>query len=1390
MKKFYLLLVACFSCYLLNAGTITVSVSSLTVTGYNQGFGPTTAVTFTVSATGLTNNLLLTLPSSPHFQLSTDNATWAAGISLPQTGGNVGPITIYVRFIAGYNAGNYGPETLTAQSSGSGTTSQTVALSGTIYQPNNDCSGAIALTVNSASGCTTSTTGNTQYTTQSTAATCGGTADDDVWYSFVATSTSHIVTVNSTSSPAIATPILQVYSGSCASLTSLSCVTGSSTTATSTVSGLTIGATYYARVYSSANGSGQGFFTICVTTPAILAVSPSTLAFGNVCQGTASSEMSFTITGSLLSNNVTVTLSGTGSSSYTMGTVSGGPYSSGPLTVTQSSGSVNQTIYVIFTPASSTALSATITVASSPATSQTVTLSGTGLAVPGTVTISPATTTDCYGSLSSYTATASNASGSISTIHGAFENADSTAWVKGNTSSGSTQPDSSSWYTHIPTYTYSKLFSFFNGFFKFTYDWTFTGFPTTSRFFLSNSLAQNGGTTATTLTTKTAFSTVGYTSITVNFYQNLKVRSGDSAMVQLSTDGTNFTTIQKFTSRQGTETFNGTSGSFFGGNLHIKYTEGMSASTVTIPSSWLGLGSVYLRFKYAATSGASGGFRSNGNWWGIDSVTLTGSGGTAPTWAWTESPTSPSSLYQDAAYQNHYTGQNLATVYGVLYAAKTYTATATIGGTCPSSGTATLSFSSTAIWTGYNSTNWNDATNWCNDAIPTASSSVIVPAGTINSPQLTANGAVGSLQLDAGATINLNGFNFAINGAVSGSGSFIGSYTSSLTAATGASGTIYFTPDSTSPFSDNYLKTLTVNSGATITLGDTLKITGGTSGYGTNSGSVAVTGSLTVDPSNGFLVLNSNAFGDAQVSASTGTITSNSRVQVERYIPAKRAWRFLTVPFSSSSQSINAAWQEGHTLSTMTCPTNDLATAGYGTEITISTSAGNGYDVNTTSNPSLKVWSNNAWSTLASTTGSNIATSGPYCIFVRGDRTICLLNGVSAGSNTTTLRAIGTLNETGATVTKNFSGVNNGDFIFVGNPFAAAVDFTKLTSTNFNTNSLYVWDPKLTGFNGVGAYNIYNTGTGWSVTSGSYSGEAPIIQSGQAFMVVATATSGSVGFGQTAKSSTLFSTERPSGGPVKPVLFAQLALPTDSMQIADGVAVGFGNQYPKGINAYYAPKNWNFGENMALKQDGKYFAVEDRPLPQLTDTLFFTLYLHQNEPYAIKLFSQALPGNVRAWLLDNYLKTKTNFNLGDTTIYNFTPNSDTNSYRNRFMVVLNHQFSGTPVPVTKAVNQANPNETGVSNSIVVRAAGVNLYPNPAGQGETKLQFNSMPAGNYEIAIFNASGQKLAEQTIQHSGGNNAYPLPLNASLVSSGIYNVRVVSDAWKTENLKLIVGK
>jgi hypothetical protein len=132
---------------------------------------------------------------------------------------------------------------------------------------NDNCSGAIALTPSPTCSPVSGTTiGGTQSIP---AITCGGyqgNANDDVWYSFTALSPTH--TINVTGSGTF-DAVVDVRSGNCNG-SNIAC-RDATTTGTEQVplTGLTVNATYYIRVYGYGSTTNNGNFTICVTMPTL-----------------------------------------------------------------------------------------------------------------------------------------------------------------------------------------------------------------------------------------------------------------------------------------------------------------------------------------------------------------------------------------------------------------------------------------------------------------------------------------------------------------------------------------------------------------------------------------------------------------------------------------------------------------------------------------------------------------------------------------------------------------------------------------------------------------------------------------------------------------------------------------------------------------------------------------------------------------------------------------------------------------------------------------------------------------------------------------------------------------------------------------------------------------
>lgn len=246
---------------------------------------------------------------------------------------------------------------------------------------NDNCSNAISLSSNTACNFTSGTVLNATASGLAKPS-CDGFSNPnmwDVWYKFTAVASSQTVTVDPSTS--VGDPVVSAYSSCSGSPIGCADVSAEGGTENLALSGLTVGNTYYVRIYDYGSSEPTGSdanFQVCVTgtaaTPTITVSTTSLSSFGNIAVGQNSASKSYTVSGSNLSANLTIQAP-TGfriSLSSTSGFTSS-------LTLTPSGGSVpTTTIYARFSPQTSGAQSGNISHTSSGATTRNVSVSGTG----------------------------------------------------------------------------------------------------------------------------------------------------------------------------------------------------------------------------------------------------------------------------------------------------------------------------------------------------------------------------------------------------------------------------------------------------------------------------------------------------------------------------------------------------------------------------------------------------------------------------------------------------------------------------------------------------------------------------------------------------------------------------------------------------------------------------------------------------------------------------------------------------------------------------------------------------------------------------------------------------------------------------------------------------
>jgi len=181
-------------------------------------------------------------------------------------------------------------------------------------------------------------------------------------------------------------------------------------------------------------------------------------------------------------------------------------------------------------------------------------------------------------------------------------------------------------------------------------------------------------------------------------------------------------------------------------------------------------------------------------------------------------------------------------------------------------------------WLGTANNDWYNTANWPCGIIPGAGLNINIPAGTAYAPAIdTGAASVASITIARGVTLTINsGASLNVKNTLTNNGTTTGNLNLNGTTSQTLAGNGTF-----------YNLQLNNTSGATISTGDTIKI----------SGTLTLTsGTLTT---NGGLVIASDSVGTGRIGTITGGAISGN-VTVQQYITGgRRAYRFLGHPFST-----------------------------------------------------------------------------------------------------------------------------------------------------------------------------------------------------------------------------------------------------------------------------------------------------------------------------------------------------------------------------------------------------------------------------------------------------------------------------------------------------------
>lgn len=524
-------------------------------------------------------------------------------------------------------------------------------------------------------------------------------------------------------------------------------------------------------------------------------------------------------------------------------------------------------------------------------------------------------------------------------------------------------------------------------------------------------------------------------------------------------------------------------------------------------------------------------------------------------------------------------------------------------------------------------------------------------------------------------------------------------------------------------------RTLSIETDASLTINPNVVLT--------NNGTIlAVSGSIT---------FKSDASGSAYIGNSSSTNFIGSNFIVERYIPANRAFRFLSTPITTTG-TIRENWQD-----------NGGVTPGVGTHIIGAGGFANGFDDSNTNNPSMFTHNNatEAWTEVSNaTTGSSLSAGTPYRIMIRGDRTTNLSSN-SATPSATTLSSTGTLTYEGTTFSPSLNTTENG-FSLVGNPYQAPVNMNTILAagTNVNTTDYWVWDQNL---NTRGGYTTVAVATG--VATGG-SGADEFLQPGQgAFIQTAAAGAASIQCTQASKDVTesataVFKTsgKATSGTSILSLNLYESAALAENKSAADGLLIMFDASYSNDTDIQDAVKFTNLDESFSTSNDGKLLSIERRTIPTDSEEIQLDITTYRNTNYTIVAEGTSLTGET-AYLVDSYTNTSTEIPADGSVNYAYSidENDEASTAADRFKI----NFAAKNLSVVESALEQ-----------------VGVYPNPVTGGKIFIEVPSN-LDDLEVTIHNALGMQLFSENELSTGSKTEINIDF---IKNKGVYFVKFTS--------------
>ncbi|MFP5039900.1 beta strand repeat-containing protein [Parasediminibacterium sp. JCM 36343] len=735
-------------------------------------------------------------------------------------------------------------------------------------------------------------------------------------------------------------------------------------------------------------------------------------------------------------------------------------------------------------------------------------------------------------------------------------------------------------------------------------------------------------------------------------------------------------------------------------------------------------------------------------------------------------------------------------------------------------------------YVGANGGDANSVGNWCG-GLPTSSTNVIIAT---NVPKLTTNLSVNNLTLSSG--LNLNGYNLTVNGVLSGTGTITGSASSGITML--GTGTLNF--DQTTPGTTNVLDTLVVNSSGTVALGNGLNVINivkPTAGILASGGNLTLVSNATTGTAR-----------VSQGGINGGYITG--KVTQQLYIPSKTARKSSYIGSTVTQRVDSAWQQQIYITGTGTggtvCGTGGSKFNSNGFDKTQSNKPSMYTCQAVAVNGSRWISVPNTNATLLTPgTGYSMNIRGDRNTGSCADQ----LNSLTPAAPTSVvLSATGLLAQGPVTVALNDT--SNYLYSLLANPYPCQMRFTAFQAANPAINnkmwtySHYGNGNYTTYSNGL----VTNAATGYNDTKGDFIaiGQAFFVEANKTgtsvtfrethkidstipnFSYFGTSNEQLIRMGMYTTNDTLldevavrYHSQGTKGyNPTWDATSFDSGTQTLCIQKDSGYLLAIATR-PLGLKkdtvrlsvASTVPGSFRFRFTGLVGFDSTTDIVlldnllgtrQNITISPLYDFAITSDTNSRGKGRFVLVIGQAGTLPVTFTGLDgNIVNGKTVLNWGvanEANISSYVVEKSIDGFVNKGIATVKaaHQQSYTAIDPSpdEGANYYRVKALGLdgsasySNTIQVQFSGSNpqlsLYPTLIVANAFNLHFKNMPAGTYNIVVYNLLGQAVLSKTIQYAGGEATQAIDFGNSKVASGAYEVQVTNKGSNIKRMKVVV--